>query len=134
MAKMKVVQVPRAGADFEIVEREIPQPGPDQVRIKVQACGVCHSDILTKEGGWPGLTYPRVPGHEIAGLIDEVGARGCAVLLSSHIVEDVERMADRVAIMDRGKVVANGTVDALKAEGASSLEQAFLTAVGRSNS
>jgi D-arabinose 1-dehydrogenase-like Zn-dependent alcohol dehydrogenase len=75
MAKMKVAVVPKAGADFEIVEREIPQPGAGQVRIKVQACGVCHSDVLTKEGGWPGLTYPRVPGHEIAGVIDEVGER-----------------------------------------------------------
>jgi D-arabinose 1-dehydrogenase-like Zn-dependent alcohol dehydrogenase len=74
MAKMKAVQVPKAGADFEIVEREIPQPGPGQVRIRVQACGVCHSDVLTKEGGWPGLTYPRVPGHEVAGVIDETGA------------------------------------------------------------
>jgi D-arabinose 1-dehydrogenase-like Zn-dependent alcohol dehydrogenase len=74
MAKMKAVQVPKAGGDFEIVEREIPQPGPGQVRIRVQACGVCHSDVLTKEGGWPGLTYPRVPGHEIAGVIDDVGA------------------------------------------------------------
>jgi D-arabinose 1-dehydrogenase-like Zn-dependent alcohol dehydrogenase len=74
MAKMKAVQVPKAGGDFEIVERDIPQPGPGQVRIRVQACGVCHSDVLTKEGGWPGLTYPRVPGHEIAGVIDEVGA------------------------------------------------------------
>jgi D-arabinose 1-dehydrogenase-like Zn-dependent alcohol dehydrogenase len=74
MAKMKVAQVPKAGGDFEIVEREIPQPGAGQVRIKVQACGVCHSDVLTKEGGWPGLTYPRVPGHEVAGVIDEVGA------------------------------------------------------------
>jgi len=74
MAKMKAVQVPKAGGDFEIVERDIPQPGPGHVRIKVQACGVCHSDVLTKEGGWPGLTYPRVPGHEIAGVIDEVGA------------------------------------------------------------
>jgi D-arabinose 1-dehydrogenase-like Zn-dependent alcohol dehydrogenase len=73
MAKMKAVQVPKAGADFEIVEREIPQPGPGQVRIKVQACGVCHSDVLTKEGGWPGIQYPRVPGHEIAGVIDEIG-------------------------------------------------------------
>jgi D-arabinose 1-dehydrogenase-like Zn-dependent alcohol dehydrogenase len=73
MAKTKVVQVPKAGGDFEIVEREIPQPAPGQVRIKVQACGVCHSDVLTKDGGWPGLTYPRVPGHEIAGVIDEVG-------------------------------------------------------------
>src|ERR1700723_2619055 len=74
MAKMKAVQVPKAGADFEVVEREIPQPGPGQVRIRVQACGVCHSDELTKEGGWPGLTYPRVPGHEVAGVIDETGA------------------------------------------------------------
>jgi D-arabinose 1-dehydrogenase-like Zn-dependent alcohol dehydrogenase len=74
MAKMKAVQVPRPGADFEIVEREIPQPGPGQVRIRVQACGVCHSDVLTKEGAWPGITYPRVPGHEIAGVIDEAGA------------------------------------------------------------
>jgi D-arabinose 1-dehydrogenase-like Zn-dependent alcohol dehydrogenase len=73
MPKMKAVQVPKAGGDFEIVERDIPQPGPGQVRIKVQACGVCHSDVLTKEGGWPGLTYPRVPGHEIAGVIDEIG-------------------------------------------------------------
>src|SRR6202050_493987 len=75
MAKMKVAVVPKAGADFEIVERDIPQPGPGQVRIKVQACGVCHSDVLTKQGGWPGLTYPRVPGHEIAGMIDDVGER-----------------------------------------------------------
>ena len=73
MAKMKVAQVAKAGADFEIVEREIPQPGPGQVRIRVQACGVCHSDVLTKEGGWPGLVYPRVPGHEVAGVIDDAG-------------------------------------------------------------
>jgi D-arabinose 1-dehydrogenase-like Zn-dependent alcohol dehydrogenase len=75
MAKMKVVQVPKAGADFEIVEREIPQPGAGQVRIKVQACGVCHSDVVTKEGQLPGIVYPRVPGHEVAGVIDEVGER-----------------------------------------------------------
>ena len=74
MPKMKVVQVPKAGGEFEIVEREIPQPGARQVRIRVQACGVCHSDVLTKEGGWPGLTYPRVPGHEVAGVIDALGA------------------------------------------------------------
>src|SRR2546423_6875013 len=73
MPKMKVAQVPKAGADFEIVEREIPQPGPGQVRIRVQACGICHSDMLTKEGLWPGITYPRVPGHEVAGVIDEAG-------------------------------------------------------------
>jgi D-arabinose 1-dehydrogenase-like Zn-dependent alcohol dehydrogenase len=74
MAKMKVAQVAKAGGDFEIVERDIPQPGPGQVRIRVQACGVCHSDVLTKEGGWPGLVYPRVPGHEVAGVIDEAGS------------------------------------------------------------
>jgi len=74
MPKMKAVQVPKAGGDFEIVEREIPQPGPGQVRIRVLACGVCHSDVLTKEGLYPGLTYPRVPGHEVAGVIDETGA------------------------------------------------------------
>lgn len=74
MAKMKAAQIPKAGADFEIVERDIPQPGPGQVRIRVQACGVCHSDVLTKEGGWPGLVYPRVPGHEVAGVIDEAGS------------------------------------------------------------
>jgi len=74
MPKMKAVQVPKAGADFEIVEREIPQPGPGQVRIRVQACGVCHSDVVTKDGLSPGITYPRVPGHEVAGVIDEVGA------------------------------------------------------------
>ncbi|HST10370.1 MAG TPA: alcohol dehydrogenase [Terriglobales bacterium] len=73
MARMKVAQVPKAGAPFEIVERDIPQPGPGQVRIKVHACGVCHSDVLTKEGLFPGLQYPRVPGHEISGHIDAVG-------------------------------------------------------------
>jgi len=74
MAKMKAVQVPKPGADFELVEREIPVPGPGQVRIRVQACGVCHSDVITKDGVFPGISYPRVPGHEIAGMIDEVGA------------------------------------------------------------
>jgi D-arabinose 1-dehydrogenase-like Zn-dependent alcohol dehydrogenase len=73
-APMKAAQVPRAGGDFEIVEREIPIPLAGQVRIKVQACGVCHSDALTKEGQWPGIEYPRVPGHEIAGIVDELGA------------------------------------------------------------
>ncbi len=70
---MKAVQIPKAGADFQIVEREIPNPLVGQVRIKVQACGVCHSDVLTKEGSWPGIQYPRVPGHEVAGIIDELG-------------------------------------------------------------
>ncbi len=73
IAPMKAAQVPKAGADFEIVEREIPKPDAGQVRIKVQACGVCHSDVLTKEGAWPGIQYPRVPGHEVAGIIDELG-------------------------------------------------------------
>jgi D-arabinose 1-dehydrogenase-like Zn-dependent alcohol dehydrogenase len=71
---MKAAVISKAGGNFEIVEREIPKPGPGQVRIKVHACGVCHSDVLVKEGGWPGLEYPRVPGHEVAGLVDEVGA------------------------------------------------------------
>jgi D-arabinose 1-dehydrogenase-like Zn-dependent alcohol dehydrogenase len=71
---MKAAQVPKPGADFEIVEREIPKPGAGEVRIKVQACGVCHSDMFTKEGQWPGIQYPRVPGHEVVGLIDDLGA------------------------------------------------------------
>src|SRR5258707_3181309 len=74
MATMKVAQIPKGGADFEIVEREIPKPDVGHVRIKVQACGVCHSDVFTKEGSWPGIQYPRVPGHEVAGIIDELGA------------------------------------------------------------
>jgi len=71
---MKAVQVSKPGGNFEVVERPIPQPGRGQVRIKVAACGICHSDALVKEGLWPGLQYPRVPGHEIAGKIDAVGA------------------------------------------------------------
>ena len=74
VAPMKVAQIPKAGADFQIVEREIPKPGAGQVLIKVQACGVCHSDVLTKDGAWPGIQYPRVPGHEVVGIIDELGA------------------------------------------------------------
>ena len=74
IAPMKVAQVPAPGADFQIVEREIREPGSGEVRIKVEACGVCHSDQLTKEGLWPGIQYPRIPGHEVVGIIDEVGA------------------------------------------------------------
>jgi D-arabinose 1-dehydrogenase-like Zn-dependent alcohol dehydrogenase len=74
IAPMKVAQIPKAGADFQIVEREVPKPGRGQVRIQVRACGICHSDVLTKEGAWPGIQYPRVPGHEVAGIIDELGA------------------------------------------------------------
>jgi len=72
--QMKVAQVPKPGAEFQIVEREIPKPAAGQVRIKVQACGVCHSDVFVKEGLWPGIEYPRIPGHELAGIIDELGA------------------------------------------------------------
>jgi D-arabinose 1-dehydrogenase-like Zn-dependent alcohol dehydrogenase len=71
---MKVAQIPKPGGDFQVVERDIPEPGEGQVRIKVQACGVCHSDAFTKEGSWPGIQFPRVPGHEVAGVIDKVGA------------------------------------------------------------
>jgi len=67
------MQVPAAGGAFQLVTREFPDPGPSQVRIRVQACGVCHSDSLTKEGMWPGLQFPRVPGHEVAGILDAVG-------------------------------------------------------------
>ena len=74
VATMKVAQVSKPGADFSIIDREIPEPDAGHVRIKVQACGVCHSDVLTKEGQWPGIQYPRVPGHEVVGIIDEVGA------------------------------------------------------------
>ncbi len=73
MAKMRAVQVARAGGALEMVEREIPVPRTGTVRIKVQACGVCHSDSLAKEGRWPGLQYPRVPGHEVVGVVDAVG-------------------------------------------------------------
>lgn len=74
MPKMRAAQITRPGGPFELVEREIPQPPAGHVRIKIQACGVCHSDTLVKEGQWPGLQYPRVPGHEIVGIVDAVGA------------------------------------------------------------
>src|SRR6201996_966965 len=73
VATMKVAQVSKPKEPLQIVEREIPKPGPGQVRIKVQACGVCHSDVLTKEGQWPGIQYPRVPGHEVVGTVDALG-------------------------------------------------------------
>jgi D-arabinose 1-dehydrogenase-like Zn-dependent alcohol dehydrogenase len=73
--KMRAVQIPRAGGPLELVEREIPEPQPEWVRIKVEACGVCHSDSLVKEGHWPGIQYPRVPGHEVIGVVDAVGDR-----------------------------------------------------------
>jgi propanol-preferring alcohol dehydrogenase len=74
MAKMRAVQVPKAHEAFEFLEREIPEPSAGSVRVKVQACGICHSDEYAKEGSRPGITYPRIPGHEIAGVIDALGA------------------------------------------------------------
>ena len=74
MPKMRAAQIARPGGPFELVEREIPQPGAGQVRVKVQACGICHSDSLVKEGHWPGIQYPRIPGHEVVGTVDAVGA------------------------------------------------------------
>ncbi len=73
MTKNLVAQVGKAGGEFEFIEREIPKPGVGEVLIKVHACGVCHSDLLTKSGGWPGMVYPRVPGHEVAGIVEKVG-------------------------------------------------------------
>lgn len=71
MSAMHAVQVSRPGGPLKLVQRPIPEPGHGAVRIKVQACGICHSDVFTKEGTWPGITYPRVPGHEV--VIDAVG-------------------------------------------------------------
>jgi D-arabinose 1-dehydrogenase-like Zn-dependent alcohol dehydrogenase len=73
MSKMRVVQVPHPNGPFELVERGIPEPGTGSVRIKVQACGICHSDSMIKEGTFPNIQYPRVPGHEVVGFIDAVG-------------------------------------------------------------
>ena len=70
---MHAIQVPQPNGPFEIIERDIPEPGAGQVRIKVQACGICHSDSLVKEGSFPGTEYPRVPGHEVAGIIEAAG-------------------------------------------------------------
>jgi len=71
---MKLAQISKPGGGWELVERDIPEPGPGQVRVKVEACGICHSDMMVKEGWWPGLKYPRVPGHEIAGRVDALGS------------------------------------------------------------
>src|SRR5690349_16662458 len=73
MPQMTAIQITRPGSPFEVVSRNLPEPGANHVRIEVQACGICHSDVFVKEGHWPGLTYPRVTGHEVAGLIDAVG-------------------------------------------------------------
>ena len=70
---MQAMQVSEAGGPFEAVERDVPAPGPDEVRIRVEACGICHSDAFVKEGGFPGLEFPQVPGHEVTGTVDAVG-------------------------------------------------------------
>jgi len=73
MKKMMAAQVSKPGSPFELIEREVPQPGRGQVRVRVLACGICHSDQLVKENLWPGIQFPRAPGHEVAGVIDEIG-------------------------------------------------------------
>ncbi len=70
---MRAAVVPEAGAEFELVEREVPDPGPGEVLVEVDACGICHSDVFTKEGTYPGVAYPRIPGHEVAGHVAAVG-------------------------------------------------------------
>src|SRR5260370_29766013 len=101
MPKMKAVQVSQPVGEFELVERELPEPGPREVRIRVQACGICHSDVITKEGLFPGISYPRVPGHEVAGVIDEVGAgvkdwkKGQRVGVGWHVGQDGTCLACR---------------------------------------
>jgi D-arabinose 1-dehydrogenase-like Zn-dependent alcohol dehydrogenase len=79
MPTMRAAQINKPGSPFEIVQREIPQPGPGTVRVKVEACGLCHSDVLIKEGHWAGLQYPRIPGHEVAGRVDASEAGSVAM-------------------------------------------------------
>ncbi len=74
MPKMRAVVVQKPGGPLELVERDVPEPRAGTVRLKVQACGICHSDAIVKFGGWPGLSHPRIPGHEVAGLIDALGS------------------------------------------------------------
>jgi alcohol dehydrogenase/propanol-preferring alcohol dehydrogenase len=76
MAMMRAAQVREGKGPFQIVEREIPEPAPGSVRVKVQASGICHSDSVTKDGSWPGIRYPRVPGHEVAGIVDASAVQG----------------------------------------------------------
>lgn len=85
MKRMQAVQVSKPHGGWELVERDVPEPGENEIRIKVEACGVCHSDMLVKEGMWPGLQYPRIPGHEIAGRIDALGSRVTGWKLGQHV-------------------------------------------------
>ena len=106
MPQMIAVQIRSPGGPFEAIKREIPAPGQSQIRIRVQACGICHSDVFVKEGYWPGLQYPRVTGHEVAGMVDEVGAGVTnwkvgdrALLLRSEIgVARHGTLAEKVAV------------------------------------
>jgi len=91
---MKAAQISKAGGDWELIDRAIPEPGAEQVRVKVEACGICHSDALVKEGLWPGLQYPRVPGHEIAGRIDALGDNVTAWTVGQRV--GVFGMADMI--------------------------------------
>jgi D-arabinose 1-dehydrogenase-like Zn-dependent alcohol dehydrogenase len=117
---MRAIQVPKPGAAFELVERDIPEPVSGQVRIRVEACGICHSDVLTKEGLLPGITYPRVPGHEVAGVVDAVGTgvagwkKGDRVGVGWHGGHDGTCLACR-----RGDFIncANGTVCGISYDG-----------------
>src|SRR5438046_2925485 len=98
--KMKAAQINKPGGNWELVERDIPEPGPGQVRVKVEACGICHSDVLVKDGLWPGLQYPRVPGHEIAGRV--VAVQGIGGL--GHLgVQYARRMGFETVALGRGK-------------------------------
>ena len=74
MSTMRAARLPHAGADFELVDLPVPDPDANEVRVRVEACGICHSDTFVKEGTFPGLEYPRVPGHEVAGVVDAVGS------------------------------------------------------------
>jgi len=115
---MHVAQIARAGGAFELVEREIPGPAAGWVRIKVQACGICHSDSLTKEGHWPGIQYLRVPGHEVVGVIDALGAgvtrfqpgQRVGVAGTAGIAASVTRAATAISLAARWRCRLRGSV------------------------
>ena len=85
MSKMKAAQISKADGDWELIEREVPQPNSSEVLVKVEACGICHSDSLVKQGLWPGLQYPRVPGHEVAGRIEVLGDKVTAWTVGQRV-------------------------------------------------
>jgi NADPH:quinone reductase-like Zn-dependent oxidoreductase len=110
VASMRVAQIAGTGASFEIVEREIPRPEPGQRRIKVQAGGICHSDVLTKEGHWPGIQYPRIPGHEVVGVINELGLGVSCYTSGQRVLDGTEDTSARalrvVLVTSPGNLVA----------------------------